>query len=354
MRWLAALLVVVLAACATPRPVTPPAPAAPILFSGAAAMQFVTGLAWKGDAPQLRIPGTASHDEAGRWLWHEMQVPGWQAHWQNFTGLDYRRLNKGEVAGYATPSPYSGCSQADYDAVANRTFQNLYAVYRSQNASGHLLLMAAHWDSQPRSDMDPNPARRSEPDPAANDGASGVGVLLELMRSLQNASLPFDVGVFLTDGEDGFYACYPLAGTLEFVQNETTARLSDRFLLLDMVGDPHAAFVREGHSVTADPNLVDVLWRHGQAIAGPDRFTNRTTTVEDDHVAFIQAGIPAVDVVDNGRPGTEGDMGFPPYWDTTNDTLANLSPGMLGAVGETLVATLQDPGLEAWPGHLSQ
>jgi Zn-dependent M28 family amino/carboxypeptidase len=194
------------------------------------------------------------------------------------------------------------------------------------------------------SDNDPDPARRSRPDPGANDGASGVGVLLQLMRHLDALpDLAVSVGLLFVDGEDGFFDCYPDAGSLYFAQNLDDAVAA--FVLLDMVGDPGALYPRESNSHRSAPALQDLLWQHGQALDAA-HFINRTTTIEDDHLAFIQQGIPSVDLIDAGRPGSV----FPPQWDTTNDTVDKLDAAMLGLVGDVLLQTLADPML---PGLLA-
>jgi glutaminyl-peptide cyclotransferase len=206
------------------------------------------------------------------------------------------------------------------------------------------VVLAAHWDSQPESNFDPDPARRGLPDPGANDGASGVGVLLELMRHMEahHVHLPFDVAVLLLDGEDGFFACYPLAGSLAFAQGPPEPVRA--FVLLDMVGDPGARFPRELYSRHSAQPLQDLLWTHGQRLA-PRNFVDDQRSVLDDHSAFIQAGVPSVDVIDLARADSPNG-GFPPQWDTTHDTVDKLSADLLGRVGQLLLDALQDPRFE--------
>jgi hypothetical protein len=346
-----ALLAMAAAGCQQPRRETP-------RFDGEAAYAFVEGLldAAQG-APTYRIPGTEGHNRSALWLWSQMQAEGWQGHWQNFTGQDYvDRLEAGQgqfVLPYYQSPTY--CKDEARERLPGLHFSNLYAILPSPKeggGSGRTLFIAAHWDSQMHSDEDPDPAKRSQPDPAANDGASGVGVILELMRTMggNGVELPFDLGILLTDGEDGYFDCYPLAGAIEFTRNATTAGLASRLLLLDMVGDLDARFPRESNSVQSDPAFVDVLWRHGQEVAGLDRFNDTRRSVSDDHVAFIAVGIPSVDLIDVGRDYATSNGGFPPYWDTTDDTLEHISPRMLGMVGQAIVDTLLDPELaETWP-----
>lgn len=323
-------------AATTPTTTTP----AVRTFDGEAALDFVKGFALRDDgSPRFRMPGTVGQAEGAAYLWQAMDVPGWTRSWQNFTGADYQRLDRTPVEYFTRPP---ACTQADLDRVPAYPFHNLYATRSSGDPGQPLILLVAHWDSLQRSVMDPDPDKKDDPYPGANDGASGVGLLLQLMRELEGTTLPFDVGILLVDGEDGFIACYPLAGSLQFAQHPPL--VPDRVLVLDMVGDPGARFVRESASVQSDRALVDLLWRHGHALGGAASFPNTATSITDDHLAFIHAGIPAVDLVDAGR-------GFPPTWHTTGDTVDKVSPAMLALVGDVVLATLQDPQFHAsWPG----
>jgi hypothetical protein len=330
--------------------------APPTPFDGPAALQFAKGLALGSDgAPRYRIPGTQGQADGAADLWQATGVAGWTRTWQNFTGADYLKLDRDAVTGYTEPSAAydppgggdpRGCTQADHDKVAALPFSNLLAVHRSATAGAPLFLVGAHWDSQMHSDEDADHAKRDLPDPGANDGASGVGVLLQLQRHLATLpDLPFSVGLLFIDGEDGYYDCYPDAGSLFFAQTLPTK--VDAFLLLDMVGDPSAIYPRESFSVQSAKPLMDLLWRHGQAAdGGRAHFSDRPASIDDDHVAFLHEGIPAADLIDAGRLDTK--QGFPPQWDTTGDTVDKLDAGMLGRVGDVLAATLADPAFSAW------
>jgi hypothetical protein len=321
--------------------------AAPAPFDGDAALAFVRGLATQADgSPRYRMPGTPGQAEGASYLWNAMDVPGWSRNWQNFTGADYLALDRSQVARYNETSRW--CPKQDLQALPSWPFHNLYAVRESRNSSAPLLLIGAHWDSQMHSDNDPNFTRRSWPDPGANDGASGVGVLLQLMRNLKGSDLPFSVGVFLTDGEDGFFDCYPIAGALYFVTH--LPRPVSAFVLLDMVGDSQALFARETKSVRNAPALVDLVWRHGREVA-PSHFLGSQAEIDDDHMAFQNAGIRAIDVIDAGHPTGPPSYGpFPTQWDTSFDTVDRLDANVLGAVGQVLLDSLHDAAL---PGVLA-
>lgn len=346
---LATVAVLLVAGCGEPKDEASPSTA----VDGAAALDFVKAFALRSDgAPRFRIPGTEGQAEGAAYLWQATDVAGWERTWQNLTGADYLALDRTAVRSYTQPGPGNdppgggaprGCTTTEGAALGTLPFHNLAAVRRASDPDAPLLLLGAHWDSQMHSDFDPDPAKRDHPDPGANDGASGVGLLLQLMRELdaQAPDLPFAVGMLFIDGEDGFFDCYPLVGSLYFAQHEPRPFDVAAFVLLDMVGDPGAIYPTEGHSRDSAAGLQELLWRHGQARA-PEHFVNRTATIQDDHLAFANAGIPSVDIIDGGRRGT-----FPPQWDTTGDTVDKLDAAMLGLVGDVLLASILDDEMAA-------
>ncbi|MGB1586599.1 MAG: M28 family peptidase [Thermoplasmatota archaeon] len=325
----AALVLCFLAGCQAPAATEPTTE-----FDGPAAYDFVEGLVTTADGgPRYRVPGTALHAEAADWLEDQMTLPNWEVRRQSFTGADYEALDHGQVASYRGDR---FCSEPDASEVANLTFHNLVATTGPANP---MVWLGAHWDSKEEANQDPDVP--GDPVLGANDGASGVGLLLQFMH--QAPDVPFGLGIVFFDGEDGFEDCHPLAGSLYFAQTMEPG-LVDRFILLDMVGDEDAQFIRETQSTQSDRPLMDLLWKHGQRHA-PEAFTTKVRQVADDHVPFIEQGVRAVDLIDAGRPTF-----FPPYWHTTQDTMQNISPDMLGAVGQTLLDTLTDPAFEdGWP-----
>ena len=183
---------------------------------------------------------------------------------------------------------------------------------------------------------DPDPERQRDHVPGANDGASGVGVLLELARVVAQWPHAPNLRIFLTDAEDGFEDCHPIAGAVYHVDRMTPAERDAvaGVVLLDMVGDPDAAFCFAGSDAAFMARL-----REAAHEVGLTRLVEAPTCpgIIDDHTAFEAQGMPAVNVIDARRPGT----GFPPYWHTTHDTPDKLSPDMLGRVGQ-VVATFLD------------
>lgn len=276
------------------------------------------------DLGEARVPGHVGHLEAAALLLDMMDAPGWTTSMQSFNGSTYQGHPPGGAAPWVTR-----CGADDAAEVPDLMFHNLIAT---TGPADPILWLAAHWDAK-------EDASDGGYVPSANDGASGVGVLLHLMRNMP--TLPFGVGIVFLDGEDGFEDCHPLAGSVHFA-NTMEPGLVDALILLDMVGDSDAQFIREQGSVSVAPELVDLVWEHGNRYA-PNAFTDISRAITDDHTPFVERGIPAVDIIDAGRATT-----FPPYWHTSQDTMDKISPVMLDAVEKTLRATLLDerlPGL---------
>lgn len=311
----------------------------PPAFDGDGAYEYVAGLVTEANGdPRYRIPGTEGQETGAQWLWDQLNATGWTRGWQNFTGADFIKRQGDSLAPYTRPG---ACPQEDEDAVRELPFKNLWARYDApaSQLGDQTLLLGAHWDSK-------EDAEEGGPMLGANDGASGVGVILQLMQHISSGALvpTVDIAIGFFDGEDGFEDCHPLAGSTLFAQEQPAGPIQ-RMILLDMVGDLDARFIRETRSLQSDPSLVDLLWKNGRAHGGADQFTFQEKGVMDDHVPFIEANIRAVDIIDFGR-STGGKFGFPPYWHTAGDTLENIDPEMLEIVGNTLWVTLESPELE--------
>lgn len=190
------------------------------------------------------------------------------------------------------------------------------------------VLLGAHYDTRPRADRDPDPAARRTPIRGANDGASGVAVLLEIARLLGGARAPVGVDLVFFDGEDwgeeGRTQDY-LLGSKHYAALLGPDRPA-AVIVVDMVGERGARFPVEGFSEAAAPGLCDELWTiaEGLGIAAFER--RRGPAIIDDHLPFIQAGLPAVDVIDFEYP----------HWHTLADTPDQCDAASLEAVGRVL------------------
>ncbi|MDL2290132.1 M28 family peptidase [Paludibacteraceae bacterium OttesenSCG-928-F17] len=221
---------------------------------------------------------------------------------------------------------------------------NIIGSFQPENKNR--ILLFAHWDSRPWADHDPDPANRKKHIAGANDGASGVGVLLEVARQLGKQQPNVGVDIIFFDAED--------YGAPEHLSNRNTEHswcLGSQYwarnphvpnyranygILLDMVGAPDATFFREYFSDYFASHIVEKVWNQAKNL-GFDRYfiSQRGGAVTDDHLYVNQLiGIPSVNIIQyNPNSG----RGFGDYWHTINDTMENIDKNTLQAVGTTLL-----------------
>ena len=197
------------------------------------------------------------------------------------------------------------------------------------------LLLLAHWDTRPWADNDPDPSNHTKPVMGANDGASGVAVLLQLARQLKTDSTKLGIDIVLVDAEDMGITddeeSWAL-GTQYWAQHPHVAGYKPLFgILLDMVGAPDARFTREYFSKYYASGFTDAVWR---CASGEHFIQADGGAVTDDHVFINRAGIPCVDIIDLR---TDSETGFCPVWHTINDTMEHISPNTLAEVGQALL-----------------
>jgi glutaminyl-peptide cyclotransferase len=199
------------------------------------------------------------------------------------------------------------------------------------------VLFCAHWDSRPRADQEQSEMLARQPITGANDGASGVAILMELANGLKKKAPIQTVYLALFDGEDygeeGSLDEYFL-GARHFADNPPVAGLAYA-LLLDMVGDKDLHIPIEQNSMKQSPELVRRIWARAHALGLAQFQANPGPTVWDDHMPLQEKGIPAVDLID---------FQYAP-WHTLGDTPDKCSAGSLGAVGR-LLASLANLGLD--------
>lgn len=200
---------------------------------------------------------------------------------------------------------------------------------RDSNADDPWIIIGAHYDSRKYADKDPDPGSRDYPVPGANDGASGVAVLRELARVIP-VYLQANIWLVFFDAEDN--GSLPggewILGSRAFV--ESLEGIPDAVVILDMVGDTDLNIHVEKNS---DANLVQEIWGIAKSLGYNEEFIDLPKhRLIDDHLPFIQAGIPAVDIIDFDYP----------YWHTTADTIDKVSPQSLRVVGEVVLALLID------------
>lgn len=298
--------------------------------TGANAFAYVLRLVCDYDddppAPRYRIPGTEGQTEAAVWLHDTLAAHGWNATYQNFTGADYQAIEDKDGAA----SWVNSCSAAAKERVPDLPFSNVIA---SRGSGTDVVLLLAHYDSKRFATEDPDPSKHHDPVLGANDGASGVGVLLEVARTWNLDDLPFETRIFFTDGEDGFEDCHPLAGSVYYA-DQLDAAERDRvraLLLLDMVGNQTETFMLSGN----DDGLADRFRAVADELGVAQYAEAGSGGVTDDHSPFMAKGVPSVDVIPSGFSQTD-------YWHTTHDLPAKLHPDFLGDTARVVVAFLED------------
>ena len=275
-----------------------------------------------------RVPGSDEHAACGDWLVKELARHGAQVKEQHGFMPNY--------AGEQQP------------------IRNIVSYF--EGTASHTILLCAHWDSRPWSDEEEHYDDRFTPVLGANDGASGVGVILEVLRQ---CAILKDKGEYVPNLQIVFFDCEDMGTPTHYTgkQREHTWCLGSQYwaqelkiqnsqftiqygILLDMVGDPSATFPREYFSQQYAGSYVEQLWRTASRLGYSRYFVNQSTyyPITDDHyyVSTI-AAIPCVDIIDY-KPNTE--TGFAEWWHTRQDDMQNINKQTLQAVGETVITTI--------------
>jgi glutaminyl-peptide cyclotransferase len=274
-------------------------------FDGARALAYAqTQLAF---GP--RVPNTLGHEREGDWLLAQLRARADTVVVQEFT----------HVTG---------------SAVRLR-MRNFLARFRPQAAERVLFL--AHWDTRPHADQSRNLGQQRLPVPGANDGASGVAVLLGVTDALKARPPAIGVDLLFVDGEDfGDFkdTADVLIGSRFFAAHQPSGYPPLYAVLFDMVGKSNLQIYYEGNSQAFAPEVVERVWRAAAELGYGGVFRPGVkVSLIDDHVALQHAGIHAIDVVDFDYP----------YWHTTEDTLDKISAASLQIVGDVALALVRAP-----------
>jgi glutaminyl-peptide cyclotransferase len=210
-------------------------------------------------------------------------------------------------------------------------------VARFKPGAPERVLYLAHWDTRPVSDG-PNSTRTSVPVPGANDGASGVAVLLGVADALRKTAPEIGVDLLFVDGEDyGDFSKQPndvLIGARWYTAHQVSGPLPRFAVLFDLVADADLQLYQEGNSLTGAPQIVDKVWDVARRLSYQQYFRSDSAgrhTLTDDHVELQRAGIRAIDVVDFDYPA----------WHTPEDDLSKVSAASLQIVGDVAMALLR-------------
>ena len=293
-----------LGGCGDPRGATPKT-----AFSGAVAYGLVRTQLEFG----ARVPGTEAHRRAGDWIVAQMRPLADTVIVQSWSHVTAR--------GDTLP------------------LRNVLARFRPELAERVLYL--AHWDSRPTSDAAADPRRRQLPVPGANDGASGVALLIALGQALRAAPPGVGVDLLFVDGEDyGDFGANQdvLIGSTYFAEHLPSAGYAPLYgVLWDMIGDRDLRIPQELNSVRAAPEVVQRVWGVAESLGYDDVFVPETgQAVTDDHVPLIRKGLRVIDVIDLDYASGAGVS----YHHTPDDTLDKVSAASLQVVGDVALQLL--------------
>ncbi len=274
-------------------------------FDGAAALGYVRAQLEFGP----RIPGTPAHRAAGDWLLARMRERADTVVVQEWvhTTADGKRL----------------------------PMRNILARFRP--GATRRVLYLAHWDSRPMADRESDPAKIALGVPGANDGGSGVAILLGVADVLRREPAIVGVDLLLVDGEDwGSFDTNTdvLIGSRYFAERLPEPGYAPLLgVLWDMVGDADPRFEQESHSIRGAPEVVQRVWSTAQRMGHGAAFRNREYgPITDDHVPLIEKGLRVIDVID---------LDFA-WHHTTEDTLDKVSQATLQMVGDVAVTLIRE------------
>lgn len=292
------------------------------LLVGALVVLFIFGIVWTQKANKYkfngqralrdveyqvslgpRVPGSQAHRQTIEWLLAELRLAGWDA-----------EIQEGQVMGHP-----------------------IYNVVARLGSGRPWVILGAHFDSRLAADRDPIAESRALPVPGANDGASGVAVLVEMARTLpyylesqalEDQGKAQQIWLVFFDAEDngGLPGWDWILGSRAFAADLEDK--PDAAVIVDMIGDADLNIYKEKNS---DPYLTEEIWAQAAELGYSEQFIPKYRhRILDDHIPFIELGIPAVDVIDFNYT----------YWHTTADSADKVSEQSLQIVGETLLAWL--------------
>ncbi len=226
-----------------------------------------------------------------------------------------------------------------YPGYDGETLQLTNLVAKFNPNAKNRIIFCAHWDTRPRAEHAKIPADTNKPILGANDGASGVGVLLEFARLLKQHKVNYGIDLVFFDGED--YGkendlnnfCL---GSKYFAANYKLNEAPAFSVLLDMVGDKQAVFPQEPYSLQYAPDVVNMIWSIAAQLNATDFSDRQSEAIYDDHIPLNQAGLSTIDIIDSGLIGDRSPIKRRNYWHSEHDTMENISKETLQQVGNVL------------------
>ena len=316
------LAVSMLVACGTTKKSQTTQSAVALTFNADSAYEFCAAQCAFGP----RTMNSTAHEQCAQWIQQKFEQYGYQV-----------TLQKADLKGY------DGTVLKSTNIIATAPVRSV----ATQSQPAPRIFICAHWDSRPWADNDPDEANWRKPVMAANDGASGVAVMLELARMLQqNDSVRLAVDFICFDAEDWGVPqweedinsdSWALGAQYWAASDEAKSKTYQYAILLDMVGGQGAKFYREYYSMHYARNIVERVWQAANTAGYGSIFPYKDSGgVTDDHVPVNEkAGIPCIDII-NHYPDCE-QSSFGPTWHTVSDDMQHIDRNTLQAVGQTLV-----------------
>lgn len=270
------------------------------------------------------------------------------------TQLDFGPRNPGSIGHVRTGDWITERLRARADTVLvqrwrhntkqGATLQLRNILARFEPHESDRVLFVTHWDTRPVADNDPDPANRHKPILGANDGASGVALLLVVADMLSKARPSVGVDLLFVDGED--YGDFSdrdlhdvLIGSRYFARHLPDSTYRPLYgVVWDMVGDRDLHIAQEGVSVQKAPEVVELVWQAAEQLGYANVFERRAgVPVTDDHVALLDAGLRVIDVVDLDYRGPEGQD----YHHTLEDTADKVSARSLQVMADVAIGLVR-------------
>jgi len=291
-----------------------------LLLAAAVVAILVVLAAWAMRAPQQATPiGSAAFDQTKALVAFGPRPVGSDAH---------KKMEAYIIAQLQTAGlPIEQDSFTSETPVGTKSMTNIIA--RVGKPGGRIIALATHYDTKFLSNF-----------VGASDGGSSTGLVLALAPILAKRSFDHEIRLVFLDGEEATCENWDQCGKPGSPDNtygsrhlaakwkaDGTAGRIGAFILLDMIGDADLDLFKDSNST---PWLRDQVWKVAERLGYEDYFQNRTTSYEDDHIPFIDAGVPSVDILD---------LDYKP-WHTADDTLNKLSPRSMQIVGEVVLESI--------------
>jgi hypothetical protein len=279
-----------------------------------------------------RVPETAAHKACSEWIKATLESYGWEVQFQD-----------AEIQGFENKP---------------MMIRNIIATYNPE--ASERVLLCAHWDTRRMGDQDTE--RKDEPILGADDGGSGVGILMELARAVSSSPLNAGVEIVFFDAEDQGESGSPrpaeqtwCLGAQYWSRNQHAMKVQPRFgILLDMVGRTGAQFPKEGVSLNRAGQIVNIVWNQALKLGLNELFVNENDDqLIDDHVYVNDiGGIKTIDIINRpvlrnsdgqivmNREGNRPERRFGDHWHTHKDDMKIIDRYVLESVGDVLLHVL--------------